>query len=65
MKSTKTKIKPPSNYSIRKGIRTQLHAARCADKDQSITRYKADAEYLNAELERLGITDQPRATWGS
>ena len=54
-----------SNYDIRKELRKELQRKRCEDRDHSMERYAADAAWLNDELERLGITDQRKATWGS
>ena len=54
-----------SNYAIRKALRVELHAKRCLDHDQSPARYRKDAEWLNAKLAELGITDQKVATWGA
>ena len=52
-----------TNYEIRKQLRRELQAKRCADNDQSAERYHKDAEWLDAELEKRGITDQRKATW--
>ena len=41
-----------SNYEIRKQYRIELHAARCADHDQSAERYMRDAKTLNEWLAR-------------
>ena len=52
------------NFMIRKEIRREMQAARCADKDHSVKRYKADAKKLNLMLAAMGIFDQRKATWG-
>ncbi len=48
---------------IRRKLRADLHAARVQDGDQSDARYAKDAEWLDAELKRLGAYAYP-TTWG-
>ena len=45
-----------------RGIRAELHAKRCKDKDHSPSRMRADAQALDLDLWHLGVLTK-RTTW--
>lgn len=42
-------------YNTRKTLRKSLHAARCADRNQTPERMKSDGVWLDSEIRRRGI----------
>lgn len=51
-------------HQYRKYLRTLLQAQRCADKDHSKDRYKADAKLLDDKMKAIGFTVPHKTTWG-
>lgn len=51
-------------YQYRKYLRNLMQAQRCADKDHSKDRYKADAQTLDHKMKAVGFTVPHRTTWG-